>query len=76
MNTSEIVLNFAKIKIANKTPYFFSEELFRFVSAIKAVAPGTPDRILRQLKKDNMIDYTVVNRPVSFYRIDRVRAKG
>lgn len=73
---SNLVLQFAKTKLKNKTPYFFSKELFSYVTSFKGVSAESPSRVLRQLRKQDMLDYTVINRNSAFYRIDRIRAKA
>lgn len=53
---------------------FHMSELNDWVSSRRGVAPSSPDRILRQLRLDGIIRYTVVNRGKSLYRIDSVRS--
>lgn len=48
------------------------EEMVRHIRARLGIAPDSPSRILRALRQAQMIDYTVVNRRQSLYRVDRV----
>jgi hypothetical protein len=50
---------------------FFVEELRRYVIAeVGIIAPASPDRVMRLLRKQGVIHYTVVSRRESLYRID------
>jgi hypothetical protein len=48
---------------------FHVEELTSYVRAKTTVAPGSPDRILRDLRQQGEIDYEVVSRSKSLYRV-------
>lgn len=49
---------------------FYADELRSFIAAkIGLVAPGSPDRIMRDLRQKGRIDYRVVNRSESLYEI-------
>ncbi len=48
---------------------FFMTELYRYVSSQVECAPGSVDRILRALRKSGQIDYEVISRRKSHYRI-------
>jgi hypothetical protein len=52
---------------------FHLEALMEFVREIAGVAPDSPGRILRNLRQRGFIDYEVVSRPKSLYRMQRVR---
>jgi hypothetical protein len=47
---------------------FHAQELRDFVAARTSVAPASPDRILRDMRRCGQIDYEVVNRRDSLYR--------
>ena len=48
---------------------FHADELRRHVTAqVGAVAPGSADRILRDLRQKGIVDYRVVSRHQSLYR--------
>lgn len=53
---------------------FRMEELTAFVAARAQVAPDSPGRILRQLRRAGHVDYHVVNRAESLYELTAVRA--
>lgn len=55
-----------------KRTEFFADELRRFVIAhVGKIAPGSPDRVMRDLRQRGVIDYEVVSRRHSLYRIIR-----
>lgn len=66
-----VIIAFAKSRIPT-APEFHVEELRTFVYDRLQVAPASPDRILRMLKKRGDLNYTVVSRPKSLYRIESV----
>jgi hypothetical protein len=54
---------------------FYGWELTTFVSdRVTHVAPGSPDRILRDLRQSGDVEYVVVSRAQSRYYVDRVNA--
>ena len=55
----------ARAKESNAT--FRAEELRAAVEAVAPGAPGSPDRILRDLRQRGFINYEVVNRAASLY---------
>jgi len=56
---------------------FHMDELRRFVEEMveSRIAPDSPGRILRQLRQEGMLDYTVVSRTGSLYKVEWVGAK-
>ena len=53
---------------------FSANDLYRFVDAKAGpVAPDTPARVMRLMRQDGMLDYEVINRAKSLYRILGVR---
>lgn len=48
--------------------FFTAEELRLYLTRFKGAAPGTPDRILRDMRAKGLIDYVVTNRKKSEYR--------
>jgi hypothetical protein len=62
---AEIVKAFVTERIGN---YFTATELRTFVAGkTEGVAPGSSDRILRMLRQQNQINYSVINRRKSQY---------
>ena len=51
---------------------FYMRDLESFVSTRVPGAPDSPSRILRDLRQSNHIDYEVVSRSQSLYRLTRV----
>ena len=53
----------------NAGKQFHAEELRRYVlRAAPDIAPGSPDRILRELRLEGKLDYVVINRRQSLYQ--------
>lgn len=61
-----VILTFFK---HHKGLEFHADELRQFViqSVPFSVAPGSPDRIMRDLRQDGLIDYRVIDRRNSLY---------
>jgi hypothetical protein len=52
---------------------FHMEELTEYVSArVSPIAPDSPGRILRMLRREKVLNYEIVNRRESLYRITPV----
>ena len=48
---------------------FHAEDLRRFVRRLDpAIAPGSPDRVLRAMRQRGELNYQIVNRSQSLYR--------
>lgn len=48
---------------------FHAHELHAYVSEIHGVAPASADRVMRQMRRDGELNYRVLNRAQSRYRI-------
>jgi len=55
---------------------FHGSELKEYVEERAMVAPASPDRILRDLRQGGFIDYVIVSRSKSLYRITAVYGAG
>lgn len=63
------IIEFAK----NRKREFFMDDLRRHITlTVGIVAPASPDRILRALRQRKQLDYIVVDRKRSLYRITEV----
>lgn len=51
---------------------FHAAELRAYVVRETSVAPASPDRILRALRQVGLLDYEVLDRRASFYRVKAV----
>jgi hypothetical protein len=70
-NISDVVLRFCKARIGR---HFHAEALVQHVMAFTPkCAPDSPSRILRELRRQGRVDYVVVNRAASLYRVVAVR---
>jgi len=48
----------------------YADDLRKYVAQkVGKVAPGSPDRILRALRQQGKLDYEVISRSKSYYRI-------
>jgi len=56
---------FAKLDVGAT---FHAQELRDYVAAQVLVAPASPDRVMRKLRKDGEINYELVDRKGSLYR--------
>jgi hypothetical protein len=61
------VEGFVVARACASSPFFHAEELRAHVDAVAPGAPGSPDRILRDLRQRGFISYEVVNRAASLY---------
>ncbi len=66
------ILIFALSRIDAGSPCFYMEDLVRFVQNRVGVAPDSASRILRMLRQAKKMDYEVVSRSDSYYRIKKV----
>jgi hypothetical protein len=59
------------LEFCGYNPTFFMQELTSFVERRVGghLAPDSPGRILRQLRQQKLLNYTVVSRRQSLYRI-------
>lgn len=63
-----VIVEFCKARVGQE---FFAAELRSFVQdRVPFVAPGSPDRVLRQLRQKNVIAYRVTSRKDSRYLIE------
>ena len=67
-----LVKNFLDETVRHGRSTFRMEELRRFVSkhVPLTVSPESPGRVLRMLRKQKLISYTLVSRVDSLYRIE------
>ena len=50
---------------------FHAEDMRQWVRRVVGmVAPGSPDRVMRDLRKKRLLNYTVIDRANSLYRIE------
>jgi hypothetical protein len=66
---SKAILGFLRARLNNQDHEFYADELRQWVSHSLSVAPGSADRILRDLRKAGRVSYQVVNRSKSLYRV-------
>lgn len=64
------VLAFIEGKLASNDPSFTADSLRFFVqnNIIGKASPSTTDRVLRDLRQANKLDYVVLNRGKSLYK--------
>lgn len=64
-----VVLAFCAERVGRE---FVAQDLRDHVAHHELAAPASPDRILRLLRQGGLVDYVVVDRRKSLYRIDAV----
>jgi hypothetical protein len=63
------ILAFCRERARARAPEFHMDELVAFVQTRLGGAPDSPSRILRALRQAEAIDYLVLNRRDSLYRL-------
>jgi hypothetical protein len=70
-NIADLVWYFCKARVGRQ---FHAADLVTYVRAFASpVAPDSPSRILRDLRRRGLVDYVVVSRAQSLYRVTGVR---
>jgi protein-L-isoaspartate O-methyltransferase len=68
-NIADLVEAFVKARWEFGTTRFYIKELHAYIAARTEIAPASPDRILRQLRRDGKINYVVTDRRASCYQL-------
>jgi hypothetical protein len=65
------VHEFCRERLARAEDLFHMEDLLRYVNDVPEikVAPASPDRVLRAMRAKGVVNYTVVERSKSLYRV-------
>ena len=64
------ILAFCRKRLERGQPEFHAEELLAFVGArVLGLAPDSPSRVLRLLRREGRVGYAVVSRKDSLYRL-------
>lgn len=63
------IIAFTKERLQWGQPKFRMPELHDYIRRNARVAPASPDRVLRQLRKQGVVSYQVVNRAASEYEL-------
>lgn len=66
------ILRFCRARLATGRSEFYANELREYVNAAHDSAPGSPDRVLRALRRNGAVSYVVVSRKDSLYKVLRV----
>jgi len=64
-----LVEDFVKERYASGNVQFYMRELHNYIFDRAHIAPASPDRILRQLRREGKFDYTVIDRRASKYQL-------
>lgn len=70
MNLRTAIYQFLEAKIEHGQPTFYADEITKYVQRAKFSAPGSALRILRDEKRKGNLEYTLLSRSQSHYRID------
>lgn len=74
-NIAGIVTAFCRERLHEGREEFRMAELTTFVNERSATAPDSAGRILRDLRRNRVVDYTVVNRAQSLYKVTGVSSE-
>lgn len=66
------ILRFCRARLATGRSEFYANELREYVQGSHESAPASADRVLRALRRDGILDYVVVSRKDSLYKLLRV----
>lgn len=66
------VLAFCRARLRTAGGEFHGDDLRAYVAEHCPCAPGSPDRILRALRRAGQLDYQLISRRKSLYRVTRV----
>ena len=67
---SRAIIEFCRERKASNRTQFHAEELRKHVDKkVGVTAPGSADRILRDLRSKHLLDYEIVSRRDSLYRV-------
>ena len=70
---ADAVLAFCRARLAAGRPEFHADDLLSFVGCrVQGLAPDSPSRVLRMLRREGLLDYAVLSRKDSLYRVSRV----
>jgi len=68
----ELIVEFIEQRLRTQ-PEFHAADLHKFVAAHETVAPDSPIRVMRDMKQQGQINYTLLSRRGSLYRAERNR---
>lgn len=63
------IIAFAKERLTWGQPQFRMPELHDYIRKNARIAPASPDRVLRQLRKEGKVNYRVVSLAASQYEL-------
>lgn len=67
------ILKYLRRRVASGFTEFHADDLRGAVSCAMPTAPGSADRVLRDLRRHGIVSYEVVDRRASLYRIQWVK---
>lgn len=74
-NIAGIVRDFCRERLDEGRAQFHMQDLTAYVNARSTIAPDSAGRVLRDLRRHKVIDYTVVNRAQSLYKVTGVSSE-
>ena len=72
---SSAILSFARSCVANDEAHFFLTDLLAYVSQQVPCAPGSPERVLRDLRAKGQLEYRCKSRRNSLYVITNIKGE-
>jgi hypothetical protein len=72
-NIGDIVWRFCHRRWYFGCSFVMADLVAHVTAMMPLIAPDSPSRILRELRKQGRVDYIVVNRAASLYRVVAVR---
>jgi hypothetical protein len=70
----DVVWRFCVRRMRHHAPFNMVDLVAHVTAIMPFIAPDSPSRILRELRRQGRVDYVVVNRAASLYRVVAVRA--
>lgn len=67
------IIAFCRIVWGSESRSFHASDLHEFVEVRAQIAPASADRVLRELRKQGHLDYEVLNRRASLYRLNAIQ---
>ncbi len=71
---ADVIVEFFRVRRVGDR--FFASDLHKFVGERAQIAPASADRVMRDLRKGGQVNYCVISRSRSEYRVEEVAKRG